>query len=445
MESRYNVKDAIEFKNRINNSYISDDETMISLDVVSLFPSIPVNFAINIIESKWDIIQKYTKMTKRLFLDIIKFCIIDNRYFTYAKKYYTQMKGMPMGSPASPVIADIVMEELLDKSLQKLNSQPRCVTKYVDDLFAIVKTSTIDEIMDVFNSFHGDIRFTLETEIDDRLPYLDTLVVKRDNIIKLDWYQKPMASGRLINYFSQHPKQVVINTATNFIRRVLNTSDKVFHEQNKIKITNILQNNSFPLHLINSLIKKQSTHTIPDKNEKKLVYKSMPYIPGLSERFKNSKLYDKEKFCIASKTTNTLKSLYTNMKSKIDKEEKSNVVYEIACKGGENKCNMVYVGTTKSKLKTRISGHKSDHKCRTNISTQKTALTSHCAHYSHTPDFDNVKILQQENNYSKRFVLEMLHIINTPTEKRINFKTDTDGCAHSYRHLVKNNKNQYSC
>ena len=129
---------------------------------------------------------------------------------------YTQMKGMPMGSPASPVIADIVMEELLDKSIKKLSSHPRCVTKYVDDLFPIVKTSAIEEIMDVFNSFHCDIRFTLEIENDDRLPYLDTLVVKRDNIIKLDWYQKPMTSGRLINYFSQHSKQIVINTATNF-------------------------------------------------------------------------------------------------------------------------------------------------------------------------------------------------------------------------------------
>ena len=171
----------------------------------------------------------------------------------------------------------------------------------------------------------------------------------------------------------------------------------------------------------------------------------MPFVPGFSERFKNSKLYDKDKFCIAFKTSNTLNRIYTNTKSKIKKEDKSNVIYEISCKGGENTtCNMVYIGTTKSKLKTRISGHKSDQKCRKNISTQKTALTAHCAHSTHTPDFDNVKILQQQRDYNKRFVLEMLHIINTPTEKRINFKTDTDGCAHSYRHLIKHNKNQYS-
>ena len=77
------------------------------------------------------------------------------------------MKGTPMGSPASPVIADIVMEKLLDKSIKKPTSQPRCVTKYVDDLFAIVKTTAIEEIMDVFNSFHCDIRFTLEIENND--------------------------------------------------------------------------------------------------------------------------------------------------------------------------------------------------------------------------------------------------------------------------------------
>ena len=110
----------------------------------------------------------------------------------------------------------------------------------------------------------------------------------------------------------------------------------------------------------------------------------MPYVPGFSERFKNSKLYDKEKFCIASKTSNTLSRIYNNMKSKIDNGDKSNVIYEIACKGGDS-YNMVYVGTTKSKLKTRISGHKSDYKCRTNISTQKTALTSQfCTIFTYT-------------------------------------------------------------
>lgn len=82
-DSKYNVKDSMQFKKKIKDLTIHDDEKMISFDVVSLFPSIPVDLALKIIEEKWNDIQEYTNMTKSLFLRIIKFCIKDNRYFKY--------------------------------------------------------------------------------------------------------------------------------------------------------------------------------------------------------------------------------------------------------------------------------------------------------------------------------------------------------------------------
>ena len=54
---------------------------------------------------------------------------------------------MPMGSPASPVIADIVMENLLDECMDKLTIKPRFLTKYVDDLFGIIDKNYIDETL----------------------------------------------------------------------------------------------------------------------------------------------------------------------------------------------------------------------------------------------------------------------------------------------------------
>ncbi|XP_075157770.1 uncharacterized protein LOC142231037 [Haematobia irritans] len=107
-DSKYNVKDAIEFKNKTSNIKIEDNETMISFDVVSLFPSIPVNLAIKIIKEKWDEIKDYTKIPMDIFIEMLTFCIKDSRYFVYDDKVYEQRKGMPMGSPASPIIADIV-------------------------------------------------------------------------------------------------------------------------------------------------------------------------------------------------------------------------------------------------------------------------------------------------------------------------------------------------
>ena len=115
-------------------------------------------------------------MTKKLFLDILKFCIQENRYFIFGGNTYKQLKGMPMSSPASPVVADIIMEHCLDECVQQLREKPRFLTKYVDDLFARVKIDNIDETLEILNNFHKDIKFTMEKEKNGQLPYLDTLL-----------------------------------------------------------------------------------------------------------------------------------------------------------------------------------------------------------------------------------------------------------------------------
>lgn len=152
---------------------------------------------------------------------------------------------------------------------------------------------------------------------------------------------------------------------------------------------------------------------------------------------KQGEFYDKTKYNLAFKMNNSNKRFYNNMKSKIDNSDEQNLIYKIQCKGNEEEqCDGIYIGTTKNKLKTRLSGHKSNFK-NLNNNYNKTALTQHCSDLKHNPDFDNIQILQKEDDYDKRLLLEMLHIISTPVKKRINFKTDTDNLAHSYRNIIQ--------
>lgn len=88
---------------------------------VSLFSSIPVSLALKIIKNKWNILQKYTNIPKRLFKDC---CIKERRYFKYEGHMYEQKTGMPTGSTASPVIADIIMKDLLDLALGCMVTKP---------------------------------------------------------------------------------------------------------------------------------------------------------------------------------------------------------------------------------------------------------------------------------------------------------------------------------
>lgn len=443
-DSQFNVKDAKEFKSRIKNTIIEDDETMISFDVVSLFPSIPVNLALKIIESKWDEVQNYTKIPKDIFMELLTFCIIDCRYFIYNNKPFEQKKGMPMGSPASPVIADIVMEELLGRSIGKMRNTPKVLTKYVDDLFGIMKINDVEDTLKILNDFNRQIQFTMERENDNKLPYLDAMVIRTGNILKLDWYQKPMASGRLINFYSKHPRRIIINTATNFINRVLDISDIDFHKINITKIKSILHMNDFPKKTIIDLIahvRSKRFSKILEMEKPQKVYKSLTYIPGLSERLKNSDLYDKDNIEIALKTRETVNKLFSKTKSTLDKQEKSNLVYRIKCNGnGSEICNKTYVGTTGTKLKTRLASHKSDLKAKDKPMEQRTAISAHWAVSGHTPDLDNVDVLAQENNYNRRYTLEMLHIIDEPTEQRLNYKIDIESCSGIYRHTINKHK-----
>lgn len=400
--------------------------------------------AIRTIIEKWEQIQEHTNIPKDIFVDILTFCIKDTRYFKYEDKFYEQRKGMPMGSPASPIIADIIMEKLLDASIEKMTLKPRFFTKYVDDIFCVIKKSEVDNTLEILNKFNSQIQFTMECETDNKLPYLDAIVYRQDNQLKVDWYQKDTASGRLINFFSKHPRRIVINTATNFIKRILDISDKQFHSTNEGKIRTILHKNDFPNTTINKLIKHVKRREL-DKNgtreQAAKIYKSTTYVPGFSERFSNSDIYNKDNIQLALKNNNTVGKFFSKTKSRIEKEDQSNIVYKIRCNGDKSDiCQKVYVGTTRTKLKTRVSGHKSDQKAIDRPLEQKTALAAHCTLTGHTPNFTDVEILTQESNYKKRYTLEMLHIINVPSDERMNYKTDTDKIAHIYRNIVQKHR-----
>lgn len=421
---------------------IEDDEMLVSFDVISLFTNVPVNLALKIIKEKWSIIEKYTQIPETLFMNMLTLCIKDTRYFKYDDKVFEQLKGLPMGCPASPVIADIVMEELLKESIAKMTKmakKPKILTKYVDDMFAIIKKEVKDEMLAILNSFNRQLQFTMEEETNNELPYLDAKIIKENKLLKIDWYQKQTSSGRLINFYSKHPKNIIINTAINFIKRTLNISDKEYHDKNLEIIRLTLTMNDFPKKTIEDLIdraQENKKHNVESKQPK--IYKSFTYIPGFSEKLKHSNIIDKNKYTMAFRTDNNLNKLFSKTKSKIPDDEKSNLVYEIPCGGdGTDICQRVYVGTTGSKLKTRLANHKSDQKARNRPLEQKTALAAHCTVTNHKPIFEKTKILKEINHTNKRYLMEVLCILDTPKEKILNFKRDTNQCAKIYHNIVE--------
>lgn len=90
---------------------------LISLDVISLFTNIPLDLAIDGIRERWSSISSNTNIPLDEFLLALRL-ILNSTYFTFNDKIYKQTFGTPMGSPLSPIIADVFCRILKIKHLK---------------------------------------------------------------------------------------------------------------------------------------------------------------------------------------------------------------------------------------------------------------------------------------------------------------------------------------
>ncbi|XP_065368892.1 uncharacterized protein LOC135961324 [Calliphora vicina] len=345
-----------------------------------------------------------------------------------------------MGNPLSPTIANIVLDTLLDDVIDELranNIEIKFITKYVDDLFAIIRKSDEEKILKTMNVYHNKIQFTIEREKNMSIPYLDINIIKDNGRIRTNWYTKPTSSGRMVNFNSTQPLKMKISTATNLIRKVLQISDVEYRKTNINRIRKILTKNSYPTYMTNNLINKVLKYEKQQKNpntEEEKVFYSVPFIPKLTETKTMKRMITEKTTTIAYKSNMTLRHLFTNNKTKIDKLKSDNVVYEIKCDGNEReRCNLVYIGTTKRMLGTRVNEHKTD------IEKGKitTALSLQVKECNHKMDFDNIKILDREQKENKRYTLESLRI-QQKIHNTMNTKEDKDNTKLQYSAAIFN-------
>ena len=94
-------------------------ECLSSYDVTSLFTSVPIDPALNIIKDLLEKDEKLNDRTALLVQDIIEllgFCL-HNTYFSFQNKFYEQIESAAMGSPVSPIVANLFMEDFERKAL----------------------------------------------------------------------------------------------------------------------------------------------------------------------------------------------------------------------------------------------------------------------------------------------------------------------------------------
>jgi len=131
-----------------------------------------------------------------------------------------------MESPLSPVIADVVMQDL-----DSINFQLTFYFWYVDDIVMATPSDKVDLIFETFND-HERLKFTIEYEENRSLSFLDLLLTITDNTIHIDWFHKKTFSVRFLSFYSSHPFCHKIGMIYGLIDRAFLLSHLKFHKKN---------------------------------------------------------------------------------------------------------------------------------------------------------------------------------------------------------------------
>ena len=130
-KSQHHLQNTKDFIQQIKDVKLQQDETIISYDVKALFTSVPIQPVLNIIKNRLEKdqqLQQRTSMSVSQITSLLEYCL-RSTYFVFQGEYYEQLEGAAMGSPLSPIIANMYMEEFEIRALSTSPNPPTLMEK----------------------------------------------------------------------------------------------------------------------------------------------------------------------------------------------------------------------------------------------------------------------------------------------------------------------------
>ena len=287
---------------------------------------------------------------------LLEFCL-NSTSFVFQGQYYQQMEGAAMGSPLSPIVANIFMKKFEKDALDTAPHPPVCGKDMLMTLLSF-KMSNIKRIFfHHINSIDPNIKFTAETtRADGSMPFLDTLVTPQsDGSLATTVYRKPTHTNQYLQWDSHHAianKYSIISTLLHRAKHICSNQQQMEEEQ---QIQRALVMCKYPNWAINRTKVKMSTPKSNKNNNSNISrgHITVSYHEGLSESVKNTcKKYGIQ---VHLKSGKSIKNELVAPKDKDHLTKKSGIIYGYKCDKLE--CDEEYIGETARTFGERYKEH----------------------------------------------------------------------------------------
>lgn len=396
--SPFSLKNSKDFIGKLPLS-IGQDDIMGSFDVTSLFTNVPISCTLEYLSDR---LESAKVMDKQNILLLTRLCL-QNTYFVFRDSYYKQLEGAPMGSPLSPPIANLFMEEFEVALMKSDVLKPKVWLRYVDDVFFVWShgLGELYNFLDYINDKFASIKFTMELESNNSLPFLDVRVTKSSNgVLSTNVYRKPSDPELYIRADSCHTRSHKLSA----YHYLLNRCDIIC--KNDVEKANernhILEVASLHGFDITDLLNKSSL-TKKEVKPKPEHFCVLPLVPQYSSKI--AKILRRFKISISFKPPINIGNFLNTKKDKLEILDKSGV-YMFSCLD----CNLSYIGQTIRRIFDRRNGHLYD------ISSKNedaTALSKHVIFSNHKIDWDHPILLASSSHWKELNILEGIYINNT--------------------------------
>lgn len=353
------IRDSFDLVKKLSCLKVGSTSVIASLDVTSLFTSIPVEDCLRIIQETVMVNDISLSLEVNTVIELLRLCICDVE-FLFNGQYFMQSDGIAMGSPLGPILANIFMGYVEKMVAGVLAEGAIFYGRYVDDILLIAKdVSLIHRILDCLNNVHPDIKLTVEFESNGRLPFLDVSIHHDDEGLAFGWYHKETWSGQYLHFNSFVPIAWKRGLLRGLKFRLISLCSSMFLDAALSEVASALENNGYPKKFIHdNFYEFYPTQRIVKREAatRKNVFIQLPFLGdhhshALVARLNRAVSATFPGTLVIARFT-TSRMITPQSKDRLPITLLPSVVYKFTCD-----CDATYIGRTECRLGSRIGQH----------------------------------------------------------------------------------------